>query len=93
MTRRNDPDRHPDASADSGASQNANKPGLTVPCPQCKKSVAWTSENPYRPFCSQRCKLLDLGAWADCSHRIAGEPHMDETELDELIDRLERGQE
>ncbi|WP_110643591.1 DNA gyrase inhibitor YacG [Salinicola sp. CPA57] len=90
MTRRNDPSN--DASHDSGTGSGATKT-LTVACPQCRKSVEWTSENPYRPFCSKRCKLLDLGAWADGSHRIAGEPHMDETELDELIDRLERGQE
>ncbi|WP_110685275.1 DNA gyrase inhibitor YacG [Salinicola aestuarinus] len=68
------------------------KSPLTVPCPQCRTAVEWTSENTYRPFCSKRCKLLDLGAWADGSHRIAGEPHMDESQLDELIDKLERGE-
>jgi endogenous inhibitor of DNA gyrase (YacG/DUF329 family) len=35
--------------------------------------VKWTSGNPYRPFCSERCKLIDLGAWADESHRIPGD--------------------
>ncbi|WP_110655088.1 DNA gyrase inhibitor YacG [Salinicola halimionae] len=88
MTRRNDPSND----ATPGAGPASGKKPLTVPCPQCQKPIAWTTENLYRPFCSKRCKLLDLGAWADGSHRIAGEPHMDETELDELIDRLERGQ-
>ena len=64
---------------------------LEVACPQCRTKVVWSQDNPYRPFCSKRCRLLDLGAWADESHRIAGEPAMDETNLDELIDRLERG--
>jgi len=88
MTRRNEPSNDASNDPNSGSGKT-----LTVSCPQCQKSVVWTSETPYRPFCSKRCKLLDLGAWADGSHRIAGEPHMDETELDELIDRLERGQE
>jgi endogenous inhibitor of DNA gyrase (YacG/DUF329 family) len=32
--------------------------------------VEWTSDNPWRPFCSERCKLIDLGEWASESHRI-----------------------
>lgn len=36
-----------------------------VPCPTCKKEISWTTENPFRPFCSQRCKQIDLGAWAE----------------------------
>lgn len=64
---------------------------LEVACPQCQKKVEWREENPYRPFCSERCRLIDLGAWADGTHRIAGEPAMDETEIDEMILRAERG--
>ena len=45
----------------------------TVKCPTCEKPVEWTDENPWRPFCSERCKLIDLGEWASESHRIAGE--------------------
>lgn len=44
----------------------------TVKCPTCEKTVKWSTENPYRPFCCERCKLIDLGAWADESHRISG---------------------
>ncbi|MFC3283217.1 DNA gyrase inhibitor YacG [Litchfieldella rifensis] len=65
---------------------------LEVSCPQCHAKVLWVEDNLYRPFCSKRCKLLDLGAWADESHRIAGESAMDETEIDEMILRAERGQ-
>jgi endogenous inhibitor of DNA gyrase (YacG/DUF329 family) len=42
----------------------------TVKCPTCQKPVEWTDDSPWRPFCSERCKLIDLGAWADESHRI-----------------------
>lgn len=70
--------------------QSSSRP-LRVPCPHCQQQVAWVEDNPYRPFCSERCKLIDLGAWADGSHRIAGEPAMDETEIDEMILRAERG--
>lgn len=45
------------------------KPRL-VPCPQCGKSVAWNTANPFRPFCSERCKLIDLGQWASESYRV-----------------------
>ncbi|WP_121173139.1 DNA gyrase inhibitor YacG [Kushneria sinocarnis] len=62
-----------------------------VTCPHCNREVVWSTESAWRPFCSKRCKMIDLGAWADESHRIAGEPAMDEANLDSLIDQLERG--
>jgi len=43
---------------------------LVVNCPQCGKSVLWDEANRYRPFCSERCKLIDLGQWAAESYRI-----------------------
>ena len=52
----------------------------TVKCPTCEKVVEWTEENPWRPFCSERCKLIDLGEWASESHRIPGE-HADDFSL------------
>jgi endogenous inhibitor of DNA gyrase (YacG/DUF329 family) len=58
-----------------------NKPKV-VSCPTCQKPVEWSAKNPWRPFCSERCKLIDLGEWADEGHRIAGETHrpLDEDE-------------
>ncbi len=41
-----------------------------VPCPHCGASVPWTAASPWRPFCSERCRLIDLGAWFDEGHRI-----------------------
>jgi endogenous inhibitor of DNA gyrase (YacG/DUF329 family) len=43
---------------------------LTVKCPSCGALVEWSSENAFRPFCSQRCKQIDLGAWASESYRV-----------------------
>jgi len=34
-----------------------------VKCPTCQRDVAWTDIHPFRPFCSERCRLVDLGAW------------------------------
>jgi|MudIll2142460700_1097286.scaffolds.fasta_scaffold09295_4 hypothetical protein len=43
-----------------------------VRCPTCRRPVVW-QENPHRPFCSERCRLIDLGQWADERYRIPGE--------------------
>ena len=48
-----------------------------VACPNCKKSVPWTEQSKHRPFCSARCRLIDLGAWASEEHYIAGDPDFD----------------
>lgn len=45
---------------------------LSVNCPTCNKEVLMTPESQYRPFCSKRCKLIDLGEWASESRRIEG---------------------
>ncbi|UOO88124.1 DNA gyrase inhibitor YacG [Vitreoscilla massiliensis] len=45
----------------------------TVKCPQCGVAVAWLPENRYRPFCSERCKMIDLGAWAESEYSIAAD--------------------
>lgn len=42
----------------------------TVRCPTCGKPVEWTAGAKWRPFCSERCKLIDFGAWASESYRI-----------------------
>ncbi|SAK42679.1 DNA gyrase inhibitor YacG [Caballeronia catudaia] len=43
-----------------------------VKCPTCGKDVRWVSENRFRPFCSERCKQIDLGAWAAEKYKISG---------------------
>jgi uncharacterized protein len=41
-----------------------------VNCPNCGKVIVWDTSNRYRPFCSERCKMIDLGQWASESYRI-----------------------
>jgi len=43
-----------------------------VACPRCGAAVPWTPESRWRPFCSERCKRIDLGDWAAERYRIAG---------------------
>ena len=43
-----------------------------VKCPTCGKPTEW-QENEFRPFCSERCKLIDFGAWADEEYRVPDE--------------------
>lgn len=44
-----------------------------VLCPKCGAAVRWEPESRYRPFCSARCKGVDLGAWASDEYRIPAE--------------------
>jgi hypothetical protein len=44
-----------------------------VKCPTCGKMVEWSTENKWRPFCSERCRIIDLGEWAAERHRIPSE--------------------
>jgi len=43
---------------------------LMVSCPRCGAQVKWGAENRFRPFCSERCKLVDLGDWAMERYRV-----------------------
>ena len=52
---------------------------MQIICPICKNISTW-EENPFRPFCSERCKLMDLGAWANEDYRIAGKKEEEEDE-------------
>jgi uncharacterized protein len=45
---------------------------MIISCPVCKNKTTW-KENPWRPFCSERCKLIDLGKWALEDYKIPGE--------------------
>jgi len=43
---------------------------LEVKCPTCGKYIVWSEKHPWRPFCSDRCRMIDLGSWADENYRI-----------------------
>ena len=51
-------------------------PEKIVSCPQCKGESVYAPRNLYRPFCSERCKNLDLGAWASESFRVPAPEQM-----------------
>ncbi len=53
---------------------------IIVNCPNCKKKVVWGPESPYRPFCSKRCQLIDLGEWAAEEKRIASQSDLSDSE-------------
>jgi len=56
---------------------SAAKPRI-VPCPGCGGDSVYAPSNPFRPFCSERCKGLDLGAWASESFRLASDAPPDD---------------
>ena len=57
-----------------------------VPCPTCRKSVPWVDASKFRPFCSERCRLIDFGDWAEERYCIPGEQLEDV--MSEDLDRL-----
>ena len=54
---------------------------VLVRCPHCRAENPWDKENRFRPFCSERCKMIDLGAWASESYRV---PVAEANEMSEL---------
>jgi endogenous inhibitor of DNA gyrase (YacG/DUF329 family) len=55
---------------------------LVVRCPKCRTEVPWEG-NPHRPFCSERCRLMDLGVWAEGRYRIPGKKIEPEDKLED----------
>ena len=45
-----------------------------VACPNCGRTVVWSKTEKWRPFCSERCKMIDLGEWLTEEKRIPGDP-------------------
>ena len=58
---------------------------MKIRCPICRQTTTW-EENPNRPFCSERCKLLDLGAWASEEYKVPGKKEEEEDEREEKED-------
>jgi endogenous inhibitor of DNA gyrase (YacG/DUF329 family) len=54
-----------------------------VTCPACKGDSVYGPDNAFRPFCSERCKNVDFGAWASESYRLRAKPAAGESDLDE----------
>lgn len=62
---------------------------LAIQCPVCKKDHFYDLSSPYRPFCSQRCQLIDFGVWAEGGYGIDVPPETDQ-EVEQLVSALER---
>lgn len=52
-----------------------------ITCPTCNRKDTWKPDNTFRPFCSYRCKLIDLGDWAEEKHRISDESDTSEENI------------
>lgn len=52
-----------------------------VNCPHCGATVVWGPQSPFRPFCSERCRKIDLGAWASDAYRVPGAAPADDFSL------------
>lgn len=66
---------------------------LQVKCPQCGLLIFYSIDNPYRPFCSERCKIIDLGAWASESYKVPVQAqNYNEKELEQLYSELEKAE-
>lgn len=62
-----------------------------VRCPQCGKSSEYSPRNSFRPFCSERCRLIDLGEWAEGSYRVPVPPQeMTPEEQEIALEALEK---
>ncbi len=66
------------SAAPSQVSANTLAASRTVRCPACNGPSVYSPQNPWRPFCSERCKLIDMGAWADESFRMPTEAPPDD---------------
>ena len=69
--------------------ENAAEPSKTVtivPCPQCKKKLVYSTKNRFRPFCSERCRVMDTAAWASDIYAIPDKNPEEEVALPSFVD-------
>jgi len=59
------------------------EPVRIVKCPQCGGPSRYEAANPFRPFCTERCRNIDLGAWANEEHRMPDETPPDAPEFEQ----------
>ncbi|HET7158513.1 MAG TPA: DNA gyrase inhibitor YacG [Burkholderiales bacterium] len=67
----------------SSSSRSATSKPRVVACPKCSAPVPWEPASRFRPFCSERCKMSDLGAWATESYRIPIAEENDQPDMNE----------
>ena len=59
----------------------SDSPQRKIICPQCRRETVYSLANPFRPFCSERCRLIDLGQWADEGYRVPIDDHSSDSSL------------
>jgi endogenous inhibitor of DNA gyrase (YacG/DUF329 family) len=57
-------------------------------CPTCKRPIEWSEAFPFRPFCSDRCRLVDLNGWLSERHAIAGDPTSTDAPPEQLLGEM-----
>ena len=62
--------------------EEQNSKQLKVKCPHCGLLTFYTSDNAFRPFCSERCQIIDLGAWASEAYKIPASASSDSLSSD-----------
>lgn len=55
-----------------------------INCPQCNQTIKYSVTNAFRPFCSERCRMIDLGQWANESYKIPIESNLKDISEDSL---------
>ena len=61
----------------------------SIKCPLCQKSTEYSVRNEFRPFCSERCKLIDLGEWADGKYKVPDDNPSPE-DIEQIIENEEK---
>lgn len=67
--------------------------GRMIACPRCRKQAYFHASNPWRPFCSERCKIIDVAAWANEEFRLDGGPASPEDFMDAVQPAQDPGDE
>lgn len=65
---------------------------LKVKCPHCEKEFNYYSSK-FRPFCSERCKMVDLGQWLTESYKVSSKENLSEEDIDKIEESLENDHE
>lgn len=71
-------DKKPGNDPEAGKRESRSPSARTVACPACGNKAVFAESNPSRPFCSERCRMTDLGGWASEAYRIPAHPAEDE---------------
>lgn len=63
---------------------------IKVRCPKCKEEFSYY-DSKFRPFCSERCKEVDLGQWFSENYRVPSRERLSDDDLDKIIEETEKG--